>query len=289
MYRKKIYSKGFLVPALILYTALFVVPCLISFGYSLTNWNSMSANIKFVGMNNFKRIFSLQGDYVTAIIHTLLFGICTTLMKSLFGLILALLLDNNFRSRELLRGIYFLPFAISPLIIGIIFTSVLHPQWGILNVILRAAGLDFLAKNWLVDKSIAMFSVIGVETWREVGLNMVIFLAGLQMIDRTYYEAAEIDGAGFANKLRYVILPLLSSSIVVNTILNLIHGLRAFDIIFSLTGGGPGNTTEVISTAVFRTYSAGAYGLSTALNVVVFLITAVIAISTLKIITPKEE
>ena len=176
-----------------------------------------------------------------------------------------------------------------PLIIGIIFTSVLHPQWGVLNEILRAVGLDFLAKNWLVDKSIAMFSVIGVETWREVGLNMVIFLAGLQMIDRTYYEAAEIDGAGFISKLRYVILPLLSSSIVVNTILNLIHGLRAFDIIFSLTGGGPGNTTEVISTAVFRTYSAGAYGLSTALNVVVFIITAIIAISTLKIITPKEE
>ena len=289
MYRKRIYSKGFLIPALILYTALFVIPCLISFGFSLTNWNSMSANIKFTGLNNFKKIFSLQGDYVAAIGHTLLFGVCTTLMKSLFGLILALLLDNNFRSRELLRGIYFLPFAISPLIIGIIFTSVLHPQWGVLNEILRAVGLDFLAKNWLVDKSIAMFSVIGVETWREVGLNMVIFLAGLQMIDRTYYEAAEIDGAGFISKLRYVILPLLSSSIVVNTILKLIHGLRAFDIIFSLTGGGPGNTTEVISTAVFRTYSAGAYGLSTALNVVVFIITAIIAISTLKIITPKEE
>lgn len=147
--------------------------------------------------NNFKKIFSLQGDYVAAIGHTLLFGVCTTLMKSLSGLILALLLDNNFRSRELLRGIYFLPFAISPLIIGIIFTSVLHPQWGVLNEILRAVGLDFLAKNWLVDKSIA--------------------------------------------------------------------------------------------TAVFRTYSAGAYGLSTALNVVVFVITAIIAISTLKIITPKEE
>ena len=121
-------------------------------------------------------------------------------------------------------------------------------------------NLDFLAKNWLVDKSIAMFSVIGVETWREVGLNMVIFLAGLQMIDNTYYEAAEIDGAGFFSKLRYIILPLLSSSIVVNTILNLIHGLRVFDIVFSLTGGGPGNATEVLATAVFRTYSAGRMG-----------------------------
>ena len=289
MYRKKIYSKGFLVPALLLYIALFVIPCLISFGYSLTNWNSMSANIKFVGLENFKKIFSIQGDYLTAIGHTLVFGVLTTILKSVFGLALALLLNAKFKSRELLRGIYFLPFAISPLIIGIIFTSVLHPQWGVLNEILRGLNLDFLAKNWLVDKSIAMFSVIGVETWREVGLNMVIFLAGLQMIDNTYYEAAEIDGAGFFSKLRYIILPLLSSSIVVNTILNLIHGLRVFDIVFSLTGGGPGNATEVLATAVFRTYSAGASGLSTALNVVVFIITAIIAISTLKIITPKEE
>lgn len=289
MYRKKIYSKGFLVPALVLYTALFVIPCLISFGYSMTNWNSMSANIKYVGMSNFKKIFSLKGDYLLAIWHTLLFGFCTTIAKTVFGLALALLLDNNFRTRGLLRGIYFMPFAISPLIIGIMFTSILHPQWGVLNEILRAVGLDFLAQKWLVDKSIAMFSVIGVETWREVGLNMVIFLAGLQMIDRTYYEAAEIDGAGFFSKLRFVTLPLLAYSIVVNTILNLIHGLRVFDIVFSLTGGGPGNTTEVLATAVFRTYSAGAYGLSTALNVIVFLITALIAIATLKIITPKED
>lgn len=289
MYQKKMYKKGFLVPALVLYIALFVIPCVISFGYSFTNWNSMSDQVKFVGFDNFKKIFSIKGDYLTSVGHTLQFAFFSTILKSVFGLALALLLNANFRGKSFLRGLYFMPFAISPLIIGIVFTSVLHPQWGVLNEILRGVGLDFLAKNWLVDKSIAMFSVIGVETWREIGLNMVIFLAGLQMIDGTYYEAAEIDGAGFFSKLRYVIIPLLSSSIVVNTILNLIHGLRVFDIIFSLTGGGPGNTTEVLSTAVFRTYSAGAYGLSTALNVVVFIITTIIAVSTLKLITPKED
>lgn len=289
MYQKKMYKKGFVVPALILYIVLFIIPCVIAFGYSLTNWNSMSDQIKFIGLDNFKKIFSLKGDYLMTIEHTLVFAFFSTILKSVIGLALALLLNSNFRGKNFLRGVYFMPYAISPLIIGIIFTSILHPQWGVLNEILRGVGLDFLAKNWLVDRSIAMFSVIGVETWREIGLNMVIFLAGLQMIDKTYYEAADIDGAGFFSKLYYIILPLLSSSIVVNTILNLIHGLRVFDIIFSLTGGGPGNTTEVLSTAVFRTYSAGAYGLSTALNVIVFIITAIIAVGTLKLITPKED
>ena len=107
----------------------------------------MSANIKFVGLENFKKIFSIQGDYLTAIGHTLVFGVLTTILKSVFGLALALLLNAKFKSRELLRGIYFLPFAISPLIIGIIFTSVLHPQWGVLNEILRGLNLDFSGKK----------------------------------------------------------------------------------------------------------------------------------------------
>jgi raffinose/stachyose/melibiose transport system permease protein len=117
---------------------------------------------------------------------------------------------------------------------------------------------------------------------------MVIFLAGLQAIDSMYIEAAKIDGANPWNVFYRIIIPFLAPAIMINVILNTIHGLKVFDIILSLTGGGPGNTTAVLSTAVFRTYSHGNYGLSTALGVVVFLITAVISVIFIKVLTPKE-
>lgn len=289
MNSKKIYSSYMLIPALLLYLVLFVIPCLTAFGYSLTNWNSVSENVRFIGLENFKEILNPANDYLSSISHTIIFAIFSTLFKAVIGLALAMLLNQGLKTQELLRGVYFMPHAISPLIIGIIFTSILNPETGVLNNFFNSIGLDFLAMNWLVDPQIALGSVIAVEVWREIGLNMVIYIAGLQMIDKSYYEAASIDGAGNWAKFIKITIPFLASSTTINLVLNTIHGLRAFDIVFSLTGGGPGNTTEVLNTAVLRAYSMGTYGLSTALGVVVFIITSVIALSALKILIPKEE
>jgi len=203
------------------------------------------------------------------------------------GLALALFFNRPFKTQQILRGIYFMPFAISSLIIGIVFTSILAPD-GVLNTILGGMGLEALARGWLTNKHTALGSVIAVEIWKSIGLNMVIFLAGLQMIDKDYYEAAELDGAGKIALFRYITLPFLLPSITINLILNTIHGLKVFDIVMSLTNGGPGNSTQVINTFVFKTYGMGAYGLSNALSTFIFIVTTLIALATLKIIAPKE-
>lgn len=287
MYKKRIYRSWFTMPAFILYFVLFIIPVIFGIGYSLTNWNAMSSEIKFVGLRNYLEIFNPDNAYLLAIKNTLTFTICASVGKIAIGLALALFFNRKFRTQNLMRGVYFMPYAISSLIIGMIFTSILDPD-GILNTGLRAIGLDAITKSWLTNRSTALGAVIAVEIWKSVGLNMVIFLAGLQMIDKEYYEAAQLDGANAIAQFRYITWPFLRPSITTNVILNIIHGLKVFDIVMSLTDGGPGNTTQVISTFVFKTYGMGAYGLSNALSTFIFILTMLIALAALKLIAPKE-
>lgn len=287
MQLKKIYKRSFLLPAVILYTVLFVVPCIMGIAYSFTNWNSMSQNIKFIGLQNYVDIFTSNNSYVLSIKNTLIFTVFASFLKIVISLAFALFLNRSFKTQSLLRGIYFMPFAISSLIIGIIFTSVLAPD-GIFNSFLRVIGLGSLATSWLSNIKTALWSTIAVEIWRSIGLNMVIFLAGLQMIDKTYYEAADIDGANKWKSFLNITIPFLIPSVAINLVLNIIHGLKVFDIIVALTNGGPGSATQVINTNVFKTYSMGAYGLSTALSTVIFILTTIIAMMTFKLIAPKE-
>ncbi len=287
MYRKKIYKTSFLMPALIVYLIFFIIPVIAGIGYSFTNWNSMSSEIHFVGFRNYMQIFDPNNSYLLAIKNTFIFTVFSAIGKIGIGLLLALFFNRKFPTQQALRGIYFMPFAISSLIIGIVFTSILAPD-GALNAILTSVGLESITRGWLTNKSSALISVICVEVWKSVGLNMVIFLAGLQMIDRDYYEAAALDGAGKAALFRYITMPFLLPSITINLILNTIHGLKVFDIVMALTNGGPGNATQVINTFVFKTYGMGAYGLSNALSTFIFIVTTLIALATLKIIAPKE-
>lgn len=285
---KKVYTPWFVLPAFVLYIAFFVIPCLGGILFSFTNWNSFSIDIRFIGLENFRSIFSASNSYAKAIWNTLVFTAFSSFGKVFFGLLLALLLNQRFRGQELLRGIFFMPFAISPLIIGIVFVSVLAPA-GIFNTILRGVGLGGLARSWLSDVNTALGAIIVVEIWKSVGLNLVVFLAGLQGINKEYYEAARIDGAGAWNCFYYITLHFLMPSVTINLILNLIHGLKVFDIVMALTNGGPGNTTQVMNTLVFKTYSMGAYGLSSSLSTVLFCITMGIAALAYRIIAPKED
>lgn len=287
MYKKKIYKTSFLMPALIVYVIFFIIPVIAGIGFSFTNWNSMRSDIHFVGLRNYIEIFNPRNSYLRAIKNTFLFTCFSALGKIGIGLLLALFFNREFPTQRILRGIYFMPFAISSLIIGIVFTSVLAPD-GVFNAILSAVGLESITRGWLTNKTTALPAVICVEVWKSIGLNMVIFLAGLQMIDRGYYEAAELDGAGKLALFRYITAPFLLPSITINLILNTIHGLKVFDIVMALTNGGPGNATQVINTFVFRTYGMGAYGLSNALSTFIFIVTTLIALATLKIIAPKE-
>ncbi|MBU9736861.1 carbohydrate ABC transporter permease [Diplocloster agilis] len=284
MINKKIYHWGFSLPAIVLYSLLFILPVTLNFYYSLTDWNAIKITgevAHFIGFDNFKKIFS-NPELTSVITRTVEFGLVTTVLKNVIGFTLALLFNEGLKSRHALRAVYFMPSMLSPLIIGLIFGSLLMTS-GFFNQLLGAVGLENLVKPWLTTSGSAFGSVMFVEVWRQTGFNMVIYLAGLQLIDQSFYEAASIDGATAFQKLRYITLPRMLPSISINLLLNLSQGLKAFDIVYVLTGGGPNGSTELINTMVFKEFGKRMYGMSSAYGVVMFIITAVFGLIALKL------
>lgn len=289
MNKKKVYPIYFVFGALALYSVLFVVPSIIGIGYSFTDWSAYTDKLKFVGLDNFKLVFSSDEDYTAIISNSLEFTFITTILKNVFGLMLALLLTKSIKFLNFHRGIMFMPSVLSTLIIGMIFKSILDPASGLLNTSLRSIGLGFLAGKWLVTSELAFGSVMAVDIWRGTGYIMTILIAGILSISTTYYEAASIDGANGFQKFRYITLPLLMPTLATTTVLNIIYGLKVFDMIYALTNGGPGKTTtEVLYTAVFKKFGTGQYAVGTALSSVMFLFMAVIGVFMIKIMTKDE-
>ncbi|WMJ86571.1 carbohydrate ABC transporter permease [Anaerocolumna sp. MB42-C2] len=289
MNKNKIYPIYFVYGALALYIALFVIPSVIGIGYSFTDWSAYSDKLKFVGLDNFKMIFSSDEDYLAIITNTLKFTFTTTILKNLLGLILALLLTKSIKFLNFHRGIMFMPSVLSTLIIGMIFKSILDPSGGLLNTFLRSVGLDFLAGKWLVTSELAFGSVMAVDIWRGTGYIMTILIAGILSISGTYYEAASIDGANGFQKFRFITFPLLLPTLATTTVLNIIYGLKVFDMIYALTNGGPGKaTTEVLYTAVFKRFGTGQYAAGTALSSVMFVFMVIIGTFMIKIMTKNE-
>ena len=289
MINKKIYHWGFTVPAVLLYTLLFIFPVILNFYYSLTNWNAIKITgevANFIGFDNFKKIFT-NWELTSVITRTVEFGLITTVFKNILGFVLALLFNEGLKTRHALRAVYFLPSMLSPLIIGLIFGSLLMTN-GFFNQLLSGIGLEQITQPWLTTRNTAFGAVSFVEIWRQTGFNMVIYLAGLQLIDTSFYEAASIDGASSWQKLRFITLPRMIPSISINLLLNLSQGLKAFDIVYVLTGGGPNGSTELINTMVFKEFGKRMYGMSAAYGVIVFIITAVFGLLALKL-TNKDS
>ena len=272
--KNKTYPLYFAGAALLLYLVFFVTPGLMGFYFAFTDWNSYSTEVNWIGLDNFKEIlFSTQQGYLSFIRNTVVFTVSTIILKTIFALALALLLTEGVkRLSNFYRVIIYLPAVLPMLVVSLIFRSILNPETGFLNVSLNAIGLGFLAQPWLVDINWALPSVIGVDTWRGVGYIMVILIAGLQAIPRDYYEAASIDGANGWHSLIHITLPLLMPVLSVTTVLNLLYGLKVFDIIFVLTNGGPGRVTDTVYTAIFNDFSKGRYGIATALSSLMFVI-----------------
>jgi raffinose/stachyose/melibiose transport system permease protein len=267
------YPLSFVLGALVLYLVFFIIPGISGIVYSFTDWSSYRTEVNFVGLDNFRTIFSSGERYLDYISNTLVFVLVTVVLKTVFALALALLLNDAVKHlTHFYRTMIYLPAVLPMLAVALIFRSILNPATGLLNVLLRGVGLDFLALKWLVDPNIALFSVIGVDTWKGVGYIMVILLAGLQAIPKEYYEAAAVDGASALAKFRRITWPLLTPALIVVTVLNVLYALRVFDIVYVLTNGGPGYATEVLFTAIFKAFGQGRYGLGTAISSILFVV-----------------
>ena len=275
--------------ALSLYLIFFVIPSFIGFYYSFTDWNRFTPDLNFVGFKNFSTILFSNISYLQSIKNTLIFTITTIMLKTIVALLLALLLTSGVRRfTNVHRLIIYLPAIVPMIVVGIVFKSILHPSTGVLNVFLSAIGLEALTQGWLTNPQLALYSVIFVDTWKGIGYIMVILIAGLEAIPREYYEAAKIDGAKAWDELRTITIPLLMPALTVVVVLNLLYGLKVFDIVYVLTNGGPGYATETVYTVVFKEFSKGRYGISTALSTLLFVIMTFLGFFVIRLMHREE-
>ena len=253
------------------YVVLFLVPTIASFYFSLTRWTLF--DVEFIGFDNFVRFFQ-EPQLVQGFINTFIYAFLTSGLKVVFGLLLGVFLSSQIIGRGFLRATVFFPVLVSTIGVGILFQVLMDPFGGPINEALAAVGIT--GPGWLTDPSLALISVALVDVWKGVGLATLIFIAGMVAIPQEYFEAAKVDGAGVWNSFRHITLPLLRPATVTVVLLSLIGGLRSFDLIWTMTGGGPGFTSDVLASVVYKQYQAGFFGLSTAGNVVLFVVVAAI-------------
>jgi len=280
---KSPYPHWFYLPAAVVYGVLFIVPTVTSFYFSLTRWSIFDS--KFIGFDNYV-LFFREPALVSGLVHTLIYAVVTSGLKVVLGLLLAVLLTSQIVARGYLRSVVFFPVLVSTIGVGLTFTVLMNPERGLINQSLAVLGID--GPGWLTDPSYALLSVALVDVWKGVGLATLIYIAGIVSIPQEYFEAARVDGAGAWDSFRRIILPLARSATVTVVILSLIGGLRSFDLIWAMTRGGPGFTSDVIASVIYKQYQAGFYGLSTAGNVVLFAVVTAIVLPLSRFLNRRE-
>lgn len=266
----------FILPALIIYLLFSITPFLYTIYYSFTDYTDMNPiNLHLVGLKNYIKVLQTP-VMLAAIKNSVIYAILLTGFQTLLGLPLAFVLNQKLKSRNLLRAVFFFPAVFSSLIIGYLWNFIMSSSdFGLINNILHQLGLGTL--NFFTSKN-ALYSVILTQIWQWTGWAMVIFLANLQSISPDLYEAAEIDGANGLKKFMYVTLPLMCPSVKIVIVTGLIGGMKVFDIIYSMTSGGPGDATQTVMTVMMKKgISEGFYSTGSAFGVCFFII--VLAIS----------
>jgi raffinose/stachyose/melibiose transport system permease protein len=266
------YPYWFYLPALAVFFVFFLLPTFSSFYYSLTRWTLFDS--EFIGLDNFRQFFE-EPALTKGLTNTLIYAVTTSGVKVVLGMLLAVLLTSSVLGRAFMRSVVFFPVLVSTIGVGLTFTVLMEPDVGLINDALAVVGIA--GPRWLVDPKYALLSVALVDVWKGVGLATVIYIAGIVSVPREFYDAARVDGATSWGLFRHITLPLAWPATVTVIVLSLIGGLRSFDLIWAMTRGGPGFTSDVIASVIYKQYQAGFYGLSTAGNVVLFiLVTAII-------------
>ena len=278
----------FVLPAFTIYTILTIIPLINTFVYSFTNFNGLSPNYEFIGIDNYLRAFSTR-NATTSFSNSITYAIAVPILITLLAIPLALLLDSHMKTRNIQRAIFFFPSVISALFLGFIWNFILSPSsQGLINGLLLAAGQQKLLL--LADPRAAMALLILVSVWASTGWHACIYLANLQVIDRAFYEAADIDGANGWQKFRYITLPNLAPAMTVSIMFLLIGSLKAFDLPFALTNGGPGYATTMITQSIITEgVNSNRVGFASAMSVLFLLLIAIVTAFQVGILGRREE
>ena len=278
----------FLIPALTCFLLLWVYPVLQLFYYSVTDFNGINYNFNFVGLKNFVKIFE-NGTLVNSIKNTLIYAVVVVISSNLIGLSIAIALNTKIRCKGLFRTCAYFPALFSAIVIGFIWSYVYMPNSGMLASLINLVGMDGSLFNPLGNFETALFAIAIVEVWKGFGTTMIIYLAGLQTIDESLLEAGRIDGCNEWQLTRKVKLPLISSTITINVILNVISGLKAFDYSFIMTNGGPGKSTRTLMFQIYQiAFTDQKMGRASAFSVVSFVVIILITVCMLYFMNKRE-
>jgi multiple sugar transport system permease protein/raffinose/stachyose/melibiose transport system permease protein len=272
----RIWRAALLAPPLTVFGVFVAWPLFSSFFYSFTDWNGFSSDYRFVGLANFAKI-GADRLFINAAINSAIWMAAAIVLPTGLGLILALLLDARVAGARIFKSIFYLPICLSAVIVGQLWMWIYQPDWGLLNTFLSAFGPQKVHYAWLAKPETALWSVIVAWSWQQTGLAMVIFLAGLTAIPEDLLEVCEIEGATRWQRIRDVVLPLLTPSTVVVVALSLINSLKGFDILYIMTGGGPFNSSDTLAMHMYNeSFKKYLMGYGSAVSVVLFLITLLI-------------
>jgi raffinose/stachyose/melibiose transport system permease protein len=246
------YAILFIAPGLAVYLIFMVYPFLNTIYLSLTNWNGVAETKDFVGLSNYARMLG-DGIAWKAFSNNVIWVILGTVSPVILGLFEALLVWTGARASLAFRVLFFLPFVLSLVIVGIVWQWIYNPLFGIVNRVLDGVGLEGLSRGWLADPHTALYAVLIAAIWGQTGFCFLILHASLQNVDMSTVEAAMIDGANWFQRARSVIIPQIAPQLTMVTAVTLIGGFSVFDIIYVMTGGGPGNASEVLATYTYKT------------------------------------
>lgn len=275
--KREIRYELLLLPALAGYLIFFIYPTISSFFYSFTDWSIYSQKVRFIGFENFIKLTQDEEIFI-GIKNSVTYALLMTVLQNCLAIPLAVALDRNLKTKNILRMLFFSPAVLSILVVGFLWSYIMAPtDYGLLNRILQLIGIGKV--NWLGDERIALFSIVITQLWQWTGWAMVIYLANLQSIPIELYESSNIDGASNMQNFFRITLPLMVPSVSFNAVMSMIGGLKVFDIVFAMTSGGPGFATETITMVLIkRAFTEGLYGYTCAYSIV-FLILIMFASS----------
>lgn len=267
---------AFLIPAALFYAFVVLWPNIQGVGFAFTDWDGLSSNWDFIGIQNFQKMLS-DPKASGAIIRTLVIAVTITIVQNLVGLLLALGVHTHIKSRNVLRVLFFAPAVITPVATAYLWQNLYSPN-GAINEFLSLIGLGGLRKNWLGDPNLALWAITFVVIWQFAGYSMVIFLANLEGIPDEIIEASYVDGAGPFRRFWDIVRPELAPSITINLMLSIIGGLKLFDQVWVMTNGGPGGSTETMSTLIYKNaFQLGNFSYGIAIALVLTILVALLS------------
>lgn len=272
-----------LAPALIVYGVFAFYPILDVVRLSFLKWNGLTPTPDFAGFDNYRAIFTNDPVFWTAFRNTVVWTALSLVVPPLVGFLLALALNQPILGRVLLRAVFYLPVIVAPIAVATIWRWMYDPFFGLFNQLFMSWNLPGWVQDWLGDRKIALLSIFVASIWQTVGFSMVLFLAGLQNVSQTLIEAARIDGAGRWAVFRHVTIPAVRPTVTVVLILSLINSLKAFEIVYGMTGGGPAQQTQMLAMWSYtQALQLGNFGNGSAISVVLLLVTIAIVVPYLR-------